>query len=169
MAIIGMVETGEHQPEVPWAGVDLTVLPDEGWINSQSQELEKLDRSGTTGSLTLSVDGEENHVVVMTVRGAKTGQPRRIPLMRVEHNGCYASVASKGGSAKVPAWYHNLKSNPDVQLQDLSVIGYFSARELVGDERTVWWDRAVEVFALYESFAEMSGRQIPVFVLEPAD
>jgi deazaflavin-dependent oxidoreductase (nitroreductase family) len=161
------METGEQPPEVPGPGVDLAVLPDEGWIYGQNQELEKLDHSGTTESLGLTVDGEEIQVVVVTVRGAKTGQPRRIPLMRVEHNGCYAAVASKGGSARPPAWYHNLKANPDVQLQDRTMIGDFSARELIGEERSVWWDRAVQVFGPYEGYAKATARQIPVFVLEP--
>jgi deazaflavin-dependent oxidoreductase (nitroreductase family) len=105
----------------------------------------------------------------LTVRGAKTGQPRCIPLMRVEHNGCYAAIASKGGSAKPPAWYYNLKAHPDVQLQDLTTIGDFSARELVGDERAVWWDRAVQAFEPFAGYAERAGRVISVFVLEPTN
>ncbi|MCV7372189.1 nitroreductase family deazaflavin-dependent oxidoreductase [Mycolicibacterium arabiense] len=147
----------------------MTVLPDEGWIYAQNQELEKLNCSGTTDSLALTVDGEEKQVIVVTVRGAKTGQPRRIPLMRVEHNGHYAAVASKGGYATPPAWYHNFKANPAVQLQDGMTIGNFMAREIVGEERSLWWGRAVQAFGPYEDYAEKAARQIPVFVLEPAD
>lgn len=167
--IVSIMPTKEPLPEIPRAGVDLAALPDEGWISGQNQALKTLDQVGTTESLALDVDGEEKRVVVVTVRGAKTGQPRRIPLMRVEHNGCYAAVASKGGSAKPPAWYYNLKTNPDVRLQDLATIGDFSARELVGDERAVWWNRAVGAFGPFEGYAEKAGRLIPVFVLEPAN
>ena len=87
--------------------------------------------------------------------------------MRVEHNGCYAAIASKGGSAKPPAWYYNLRANPVVQLQDLTTVGDFVARELVGEERAVWWDRAAQVFRPFVGYAEKAARLIPVFVLEP--
>jgi F420H(2)-dependent quinone reductase len=167
--MLSVVQTDEPLPEIPRAGVDLTALPDEGWIYDQNQALKQLDESGTTKSLALDLDGVEKRVVVVTVRGAKTGQPRRIPLMRVEQNGCYAAVASKGGSAKPPAWYYNLKAHPDVLLQGLTMIGNFSARELFGDERTVWWDRAVQAFEPFAGYAEKAGRLIPVFVLEPAN
>ncbi|WP_445159678.1 nitroreductase family deazaflavin-dependent oxidoreductase [Mycobacterium sp. Dal123C01] len=156
-------------PEIPRAGVDLRVLPDEGWIYGQNQALKQLDESGTTQTLAVELDQDDKRVIVLTVRGAKTGQPRRIPLMRVEHNGCYAAIASKGGSAKPPAWYYNLKAHPDVQLQDLTAIGDFSARELVGDERAVWWDRAVQAFEPFAGYAERAGRVISVFVLEPTN
>jgi F420H(2)-dependent quinone reductase len=169
VGIVRIMQAKDPVPEIPRAGVDLTALPDEGWITGQNQALKTLDQMGSTDSLALDLDGEEKRVVVVTVRGAKTGQPRRIPLMRVEHNGCYAAIASKGGSAKAPAWYYNLKANPDVELQDLTSIGEFSARELVGDERAVWWNRAVDVFEPFAGYAEKAGRLIPVFVLAPAN
>ncbi|MGA7812592.1 nitroreductase family deazaflavin-dependent oxidoreductase [Caballeronia sp.] len=162
------MEAEEPRPEIPRAGIDLPVLPDEGWIYGRHQALKELDGSGTTKSLALDDEGHEKRVVVVTVRGAKTGKPRRIPLMRVECGGCYAAVASKGGSAKKPAWYYNLKANPDVRLQDLTAIGDFSARELVGHERAIWWDRAVHAFEPFADYEQKAGRPIPVFVLEPA-
>ena len=166
---MGVMQSEESVPEIPRAGVDLAVLPDEGWIYGQNQALKQLDESGTTKSLTLDLDGEEKRVIVVTVRGAKTGQARRIPLMRVEHDGSYAAVASKGGSANTPSWYYNLKANPDVRLQDQTTIGDFSARELVGDERAIWWNRAVDAFEPFAAYAQKAGRLIPVFVLEPVD
>ena len=143
------------------------MLPDGGWIYGRNLDLEKLDLSGDTESLALDLGGEMKSVVVVTIRGAKTLQPQRIPLMRVEHNGRYALVASKGGSAKPPAWYYNLRANPVVQLQDLTTVGDFVARELMGEERAVWWDRAAQVFQPFVGYAETAGRLIPVFVLEP--
>ena len=86
-----------------------------------------------------------------------------------ENNGSYAAVASKGGSANTPSWYYNLKANPDVRLQDQTTIGDFSARELVGDERAIWWSRAVDVFEPFADYEQKAGRLIPVFVLEPAN
>jgi deazaflavin-dependent oxidoreductase (nitroreductase family) len=164
---MSIVETSEPQPDVPRPGADLAILPDDGWIYGRNLDLEKLDLSGDTESLALDLGGEMKSVVVVTIRGAKTLQPQRIPLMRVEQNGCYALVASKGGSTKAPAWYYNLRANPYVQLQDLTTVGDFVARELVGEERAVWWDRAVQVFQPFVGYAEKAGRLIPVFVLEP--
>jgi hypothetical protein len=93
---MSIVETSEPLADFPRPGVDLAVLPDEGWIFGRNLELEKLDLSGGTESLAVDLGGEMKSVVVVTIRGAKTLQPQRIPLMRVEHNGCYAAVASKG-------------------------------------------------------------------------
>jgi deazaflavin-dependent oxidoreductase (nitroreductase family) len=163
------MEDEAKNPEAPGEGVDLRALPDAGWIYGQNQALKKLDQSGTTESLALDLDGEKKRVIVVTVRGAQTGQSRRIPLMRVENDGCYAAVASKGGSPKAPAWYHNLKARPLVLLQDLTTIGDFAAREIFGDERALWWDRAVQTFEPYVGYAEIAGRPIPVFVLEPVN
>ncbi len=165
--MVGVMRTEEPVPEIPRPGVDLAVLPDEGWIYGQNQALKQLDESGTTESLTLDLNGEEKRVIVLTVRGARTGQPRRIPLMRVEHNGSYAAVASKGGSAHTPSWYYNLRANPAVRLQDQSTVGDFSARELVGAERAIWWNRAVDAFEPFAGYAKRAGRLIPVFALEP--
>ena len=106
-------------------------------------------------------------VVVLTSVGAKTGKLRKTPLMRVEHDGIYAAVASLGGAPKNPLWYHNLKKNPHVELQDCETKRDFLAREVTGDEKAIWWERAVEAWPDYANYQLKTDRQIPVFVLEP--
>jgi len=101
------------------------------------------------------------------MRGAKSGKLRKVPLMRVEHDGVYAIVASKGGAPKNPVWYVNVKAEPDVELQDGTVTNDYKAREVDGEERAVWWERAVAAFADYADYQRKTDRQIPVFVLEP--
>lgn len=105
-------------------------------------------------------------IVVMTSRGAKTGKLRKTPLMRVEHEGRYAVVASKGGAPDHPAWYFNLIAEPDVKLQDGEQKWDMHARELSGTEQQAWWHRAVKAYPPYAEYAEKTERQIPVFVLE---
>ena len=105
--------------------------------------------------------------VVLTSVGARTGKLRKTALMRVEHEGTYAVVASLGGSSKHPVWYHNLKANPHVELQDLAVKRDYLAREVFDDEKAVWWARAVETWPDYAKYQTKTKRQIPVFVLEP--
>ena len=106
-------------------------------------------------------------VVVLTSVGAKTGKLRKTPLMRVEHDGIYAAVASLGGAPKNPLWYHNLKKNPHVELQDCETKCDFLAREVTGDEKAIWWARAVEAWPDYANYQLKTERQIPVFVLDP--
>ena len=106
-------------------------------------------------------------VIVLTSVGARTGKIRKTPLMRVEHDGVYAVVASLGGAPKNPVWYHNLKKNPHVELQDRGTKRDYIAREITGDEKAVWWDRAVEAWPDYAKYQTKTERQIPVFVLEP--
>jgi deazaflavin-dependent oxidoreductase (nitroreductase family) len=106
-------------------------------------------------------------VVLLTTVGAKTGKLRKTPLMRVEHDGQYAIVASLGGAPKHPVWYYNVKKNPRVELQDGSVTGDFEAREVFGDEKALWWERAVQVWPDYATYQARTDRQIPVFVLTP--
>jgi deazaflavin-dependent oxidoreductase (nitroreductase family) len=106
-------------------------------------------------------------VIVLTSVGAKTGKIRKTPLMRVEHDGVYAVVASLGGAPKHPVWYHNLKANPHVELQDGVVKRDYLARELEGEEKAVWWDRAVDTWSDYAKYQKKTTRQIPVFLLEP--
>ena len=108
-------------------------------------------------------------VVVLTSVGAKTGKLRKTALMRVEHDGTYAVVASLGGAAKHPVWYHNLKADPHVELQDGPTKRDYLAREVSGDEKVLWWQRAVEVWPDYEKYQTRTDRLIPVFVLEPAE
>ena len=106
-------------------------------------------------------------VIVLTSVGARTGKIRKTPLMRVEHDGVYAVVASLGGAPKHPVWYYNLKKNPHVELQDRETKRDYVAREVVDDEKAVWWGRAVEAWPDYASYQTKTDRQIPVFVLEP--
>ncbi|MCV7284209.1 nitroreductase family deazaflavin-dependent oxidoreductase [Mycolicibacterium wolinskyi] len=106
-------------------------------------------------------------VILLTTVGAKTGKIRKTPLMRVEHDGQYAVVASLGGAPKNPVWYYNVKKNPHVELQDGAAVGDYEAREVFGDEKAVWWERAVAAFPDYADYQMKTERQIPVFVLTP--
>ncbi|WP_406213334.1 nitroreductase family deazaflavin-dependent oxidoreductase [Streptomyces decoyicus] len=107
-------------------------------------------------------------VVVLTTRGAKSGKIRKSPLMRVEHDGAYAVVASMGGAPRHPVWYHNVVADPRVELQDGPVRQDMTAREVTGEEKSLWWGRAVEAYPDYDDYQEKTDRRIPVFVLEPA-
>ena len=107
-------------------------------------------------------------IILLTTVGAKTGKLRKTPLMRVEHNGEYACVASLGGAPKNPVWYYNIAKNSRVELQDGSVTRDYDAREVFGDEKAVWWERAVEAYPDYADYQTKTDRQIPVFVLTPA-
>ena len=106
-------------------------------------------------------------VILLTSVGAKTGKIRKTPLMRVEHNGEYAVVASLGGAPKNPVWYYNIKKQPHVELQDGTLNGEYEAREVFGDEKATWWERAVEVWPDYADYQRKTEREIPVFVLSP--
>jgi deazaflavin-dependent oxidoreductase (nitroreductase family) len=108
-------------------------------------------------------------IIVLTSVGAKTGKLRKTALMRVEHDGDYAVVASMGGAPKHPVWYHNLKANPRVELQDGPITRDYEARETTGEEREAWWERAVQAWPDYAKYQTKTDRQIPVFVLEPLD
>lgn len=98
--------------------------------------------------------------------GAKSGKKRYVPLMRVENDGRYAIVASKGGAPEHPSWYFNLRAHPEVTLQDGESVVTLRARELEGAEREQWWQRAVEAYPPYAEYQTKTTRQIPVFVLE---
>jgi F420H(2)-dependent quinone reductase len=106
-------------------------------------------------------------VIVLTSLGARTGKLRKTALMRVEHGGVYAVVASLGGATRNPVWYYNLKKNPHVELQDKATKRDYTAREVTGTEKAVWWQRAVEAYPDYARYQEKTDRQIPVFVLDP--
>jgi deazaflavin-dependent oxidoreductase (nitroreductase family) len=108
-------------------------------------------------------------VIVLTSVGAKTGKLRKTALMRVEHEGVYAVVASLGGAPRNPAWYQNLKANPHVELQDGATRRDYTAREVTGDEKVTWWKRAVEAWPDYATYEARTDRQIPVFVLDPME
>lgn len=106
-------------------------------------------------------------VILLTTIGAKTGKVRKTPLMRVEHDGEYAVVASLGGAPKHPVWYFNIKANPRVELQDGTETHDYEAREVFGDEKATWWERAVQAWPDYADYQRKTDREIPVFVLTP--
>jgi deazaflavin-dependent oxidoreductase (nitroreductase family) len=108
-------------------------------------------------------------VILLTTVGAKSGKLRKTPLMRVEHDGRYAVVASQGGAPKHPVWYFNIQADPHVELQDGPQKWDLTAREVTGEEKAEWWERAVAAYPPYAEYQTKTDRQIPVFVLEPAD
>jgi len=106
-------------------------------------------------------------VVIFTTRGNKSGKLRKTPLMRVEHDGAYAMVASQGGAPKHPVWYFNLKADPDaLMVQDGADRWDAHARELEGEERAIWWDRAVKAYPSYADYQRKTDRLIPVLLAE---
>jgi deazaflavin-dependent oxidoreductase (nitroreductase family) len=106
--------------------------------------------------------------VVITSVGAKSGKLRKNPVMRVERDGKYVAVASKGGAPDQPEWYYNFLAHPEVELQDRDVKRTYRARVVEGDERSDWWQHAVQTWPTYASYQEKTDREIPVFLLEPA-
>lgn len=130
------------------------------WVRKQVEEYE--GSGGTKGTTMRGLP-----VVLLTTKGARTGKLRKIPLMRVEHDGIYAVVASMGGAPTHPVWYFNLKENPVLELRDGMMVRDMTAREVSGDERKVWWERAVAAFPDYADYQRKTDREIPVFVLEP--
>jgi deazaflavin-dependent oxidoreductase (nitroreductase family) len=108
-------------------------------------------------------------VIVLTSVGARTGKLRKTALMRVEHDGRYAVVASMGGAPKNPVWYYNLAKNPHVELQDCATKRDYTAREVTGEEKATWWERAVAAWPDYSNYQAKTDRLIPVFVLEPIE
>ncbi|MFF5981893.1 nitroreductase family deazaflavin-dependent oxidoreductase [Streptomyces olindensis] len=134
------------------------------WVRRQ---VELYESSGGTQGTTLQGSGMP--VVVLTSRGARSGKLRKNPVMRVEHEGRYAAVASLGGAPKHPVWYFNLKSDPHVELQDGPVKRDMTAREVTGAEKAEWWERAVAAYPAYAEYQKKTDREIPVFVLEPAE
>lgn len=142
--------TGDYQPSAA------------SWARDQ---VELYERSGGT-------EGTEMNgrpVIILTSVGAKTGKIRKTPLMRVEHDGEYAVVASLGGAPQNPVWYYNLTVNPDVELQDGPVKKDYQAREASGEERATWWERAVATWPDYAVYQVKTTRTIPLFVLTPVD
>lgn len=132
------------------------------WVREQ---LEQIDAAGGD---TAAVGIQGRPVVVLTMRGRRSGKLRRVPLMRVEHKGVYAAVASKGGAPEHPGWFYNLIDDPRVDLHDGTTHTHTRAREVEGQEREQWWPRCVEAFPRYADYAAGTARLIPVFVLEPS-
>jgi F420H(2)-dependent quinone reductase len=135
-------------------------LSPKDWIRDQTKTIIE---TGTTEG----VEVLGSPVVLLTLRGAKTGKLRYTPVMRVEHDGRYAVVASKAGFPTHPTWYHNIKAHPEFPLQDGTVTKDFVAREVEGAERDEWWERAVAAYPSYAEYQEKTDRRIPVFVLDP--
>jgi deazaflavin-dependent oxidoreductase (nitroreductase family) len=127
------------------------------------EQVELIESSGGTRGTTM----RGMPVVVVTMLGAKSGKVRKIPVMRVEHDGVYAVVASLGGAPKHPVWYHNLLAHPQVELQDGPARGEYTVREVTGDERALWWDRSVAAYPDYADYQTKTDRVIPVLLLEP--
>lgn len=127
------------------------------------EQVEQIVRTGTTDGVTM----KDLPIVLMTYRGAKTGKLRKTPVMRVEHEGRYAAVASNGAQPANPAWYASLLAEPVVEVQDGAVTREYRAREVSGDEKSLWWRRAVAAYPDYADYQRKIDRQIPVFVLEP--
>jgi F420H(2)-dependent quinone reductase len=142
--------TGEYEPST------------QQWVRDQ---VELYESSGGTQGTTL----RGMPVVVVTNRGARSGKLRKTPLMRVEHDGRYALVASRGGAPTHPLWYHNLLAHPHVELQDGATKQDMVARELHGEEKALWWQRAVEAYADYADYQKKTDREIPVLLLEPLE
>ena len=143
-----MALTGEYEPSAV------------GWVR---EHVEQIVRTGTTDGVTI----RGLPTVLMTYRGAKTGKVRKTPVMRVEHEGRYAAVASQGGAPANPQWYASLIAEPVIELQDGAVTRTYRAREVSGDEKALWWRRAVDAYPDYADYQRKTDRQIPVFVLEP--
>ena len=130
-------------------------------------QVELYEGSGGTQGTTLRDTGLP--VVIVTNIGVKSGKVRKTPVMRVEHDGSYAMVASQGGAPTHPLWYDNVRANPRVELQDGPRKQDMVAREVSGEERAEWWKRAVDAYPPYAEYQQRTTREIPVFVLEPAD
>ena len=140
--------TGEYEPSTS------------AWARKQAETFER-----TNGQKANTLQGKP--VIVLTSVGASSGKLRKTALMRVEHDGRYAVVASKGGTPENPAWYRNLVAHPHVELQDGAVKKDYVARELSGAERDEWWERAVAAYPPYAEYQRKTERLIPVLLLEP--
>jgi F420H(2)-dependent quinone reductase len=132
------------------------------WARENAEKY--MESGGTEGT---ELQGKP--VILLSTIGAKSGKLRKTPLMRVEHNGEYAIVASLGGAPKNPVWYYNVKANPRVELQDGGESHDYDAREVFGDEKAAWWDRCVQAWPDYANYQRKTERQIPVFVLTRVD
>ena len=132
------------------------------WVRDQ---VERYEATGGREANTLLDTGLP--VVIFTTRGRRSGKIRKMALMRVEHDGAYAMVASQGGAPTHPVWYHNLKADPDaLMVQDGPEPFDATARELQGEERQVWWERAVQAYPAYAEYQTKTDREIPVLLAE---
>jgi deazaflavin-dependent oxidoreductase (nitroreductase family) len=133
-----------------------------GWVRDQ---IETYERTGGREANTLR--NSDMPVIIVTMRGRKSGKVRKIALMRVEHEGAYALIASMGGAPKHPVWYHNLVADPEaVAVQDGPEPFDVAVREVTGTERDAWWERAVAAFPPYADYQKRTERTIPVLIAE---
>lgn len=142
--------SGEYEPST-W-----------GWV---AEQVETYERTGGQEANTLRDTGIP--IIIITCRGASSGKIRKFALMRVEHEGEYALIASKGGATDNPGWYHNLVAEPLVEIQDGPAPLNYRTEIVTGDERSAWWERGVEVFPTYDEYKAKTDREIPVFVARP--
>jgi deazaflavin-dependent oxidoreductase (nitroreductase family) len=133
------------------------------WVRDQVAEYE-----ASGGAKANTLRGSKDPIVVITSVGAKSGHLRKNPVMRVERDGAYLAVASKGGADENPAWFDNFVAHPEVELQDGPEPHLYKARILEGDERADWWEHAVATWPTYASYQEKTDREIPLFLLERA-
>ena len=133
------------------------------WVRDQVEAYEASD-----GERANTLRDTGYPIVVITSVGAKSGNLRKNPVMRVERDGAYLAVASKGGAADNPEWYYNFLAHPEVELHDVAEPHLFKARLLEGDERADWWEHAVATWRTYASYQEKTDREIPLFLLERA-
>jgi deazaflavin-dependent oxidoreductase (nitroreductase family) len=132
------------------------------WVRDQVAEFE-----ASNGQRANTLRDTGDPIVVITSRGAKSGAVRKNPVMRVEKDGKYVAVASKGGAPEHPEWYHNFVAHPEVELQDGAELKTYRARMLEGEERREWFEYAVQTWPTYASYQQKTDREIPVFLLEP--
>ncbi|WP_114559684.1 nitroreductase family deazaflavin-dependent oxidoreductase [Desertihabitans aurantiacus] len=131
----------------------------EAWVR---QQVEAIEAAGNTNAAQVM----DRPVVLMTTRGAKSGKIRKVPVMRVEHDGTFLAVASKGGAPEHPQWYHNLVAHPELELMVDTERWTVRARRIEGAERAEWWERAVAAYPPYAEYQTNTDREIPLFVLE---
>jgi deazaflavin-dependent oxidoreductase (nitroreductase family) len=153
-------DDGEDTTAMPLTGTYAPSTSD--WAREQAETYE-----ATNGAEAGTLRGVP--IIVLTSVGAKSGALRKNALMRVEHEGRYAVIASKGGADAHPTWFHNLVAHPHVELQDGPVKRDYHAEIVEGAEREQWWERAVAVWPDYAEYATRTAREIPVFVLTPLD
>lgn len=149
--VVGMALTGEYVPS------------SSEWVRNQVAEYE-----ASNGEKANTLPGTSYPIVVITSVGAKSGNLRKNPVMRVERDGSYLAVASKGGAPENPEWYYNFVAHPEVELQDGAEVHTYTARVLEGDEREDWWQHAVATWPTYGEYQTKTDRQIPLFLLERA-
>ncbi|MEU4097177.1 nitroreductase family deazaflavin-dependent oxidoreductase [Streptomyces sp. NPDC026673] len=149
--------------------MDLSAMPDEVWVQDQARLVQTAEEAGSTDSIAVEYLGVHAKLVILTTYGAKTRRARKTPVIRVEHEGRYAAVASKGGALENPAWYHNIVAYPDIKLWDGTEEREYRARQVHGAERDEWWSRAAKAWPSYDDYKVKTSRVIPVFVLEPVD